>query len=224
MKTLASAHPGPFKRGYVGLLVVLLLAAVALFAFLIDRPAPASAHCDSVNGPVVLAAQAALEDGDVNLILPYVKEEQEAELRAAFDQATAVRAAGGDAQALADRYFFETAVRLHRLGEGASYTGLKDHTEADPALEAAEGALTDGSLDEVYHVLDAAIREEVEARYQAVLDARAAEAKKPNVETARARVEAELGFETYIAGLGAAIHEDGHTQPATGTDHTAHTP
>lgn len=224
MKTFASALPGPFARGSVRLTLVLLLAAVALFAFLVNRPEPASAHCDSVNGPVVLAAQAALESGDANLILPYVKEEQEAELRTAFDQAMAVRAAGGDAQALADRYFFETAVRLHRLGEGATYTGLKDHAEFDPALEAAEAALTEGSLDEVYQVLDAAIREEVEARYQAVLDARAAEAKKPGVKTARARVEAELGFETYIAGLGTAIHEGGHAQPATTTDHTGHAP
>ena len=30
-----------------------------------------------------------------------------------------------EAQALADRYFFETLVRIHRAGENAPYTGLK---------------------------------------------------------------------------------------------------
>jgi hypothetical protein len=37
----------------------------------------------------------------------------------------AARKAGGEAKELADLYFFETLVRVHRAGEGAAYTGLK---------------------------------------------------------------------------------------------------
>jgi hypothetical protein len=36
-----------------------------------------------------------------------------------------VRAMGEQAQAVADRHFFETVVGIHRAGEGAPYTGLK---------------------------------------------------------------------------------------------------
>lgn len=106
------------------LLTLLLVSAiVGLFAVIvaISGPAlPALAHCDAVTGPVVTAAREALESGDVNRILPYVQPEAEAELTTAFELAMAVRTSGGAAQDLADRWFFETAVRLHRAGEGAS--------------------------------------------------------------------------------------------------------
>ena len=46
-------------------------------------------------------------------------------VRRNFDQAVAVRKAGGASRDLADRYFFETLVRVHRAGEGAPYTGIK---------------------------------------------------------------------------------------------------
>lgn len=197
-------------------------AAALLLSIWLWNASPASAHCDSATGPVVTSAQQALEAGDVKIILPYVKAEQEAELTAAFNQALTVRQAGGEAQALADRYFQETAVRLHRFGEGASYTGIKEHAELDPALEAAEVALTDGSLDGVYQVLDASVREGVEEHYQAVLDAREREAKKPSVERARVRVEAELEFENYVLGINNAIHGDAHGATAPTAGHAAH--
>ena len=72
-------------------------------------------HCDSLDGPVVAAARLALDADDVALVLPYVPEEAEAEVRAVFDQVTDARVLGGQARAVADRHFFETAVRLHRL-------------------------------------------------------------------------------------------------------------
>ena len=79
------------------------------------KAAPAKAHCDSVNGPVVESAQAALDAGDVTIILPYVQPAAEAELTAAFTHTLEVRALGPEAKKLADQFFFETAVRLHRL-------------------------------------------------------------------------------------------------------------
>lgn len=47
----------------------------------------------------------------------------------------AVRAKGKEAQELADMYFFETLVRIHREGEGAPYTGLKPGEAVEPAAE-----------------------------------------------------------------------------------------
>jgi hypothetical protein len=86
-------------------------------------PAVAFAHCDSLDGPVVKAAQRALETGDVNRAFVWVAVFDEPEVLAAFDKALTVRALGGTARELADQYFFETVVRLHRQSEGEPYTG-----------------------------------------------------------------------------------------------------
>lgn len=213
-------HPRSLLARGLSAALVLVVAAAA-FIFALGRPDSASAHCDSVDGPVVTAARGALLAGDVRLILPYVKPDAEAELTAAFNQTMAVRALGGDAQVMADRYFFETAVRLHRVGEGASYTGLKTTAEADPALEAADAALAGDSLKGVYRVLGDLVQVGVQEHYQAVLDAREREAREGTVEAARERVEAELLFEKYVYGIAqAASGAAGHSEGAT----PAHTP
>jgi hypothetical protein len=78
-----------------------------------------------MDGPVIKAAQKALETGNVNLVLIWVQEKDEAEAKTAFDKALAVRKFVPKAKELADKYFFETLVRIHRAGEGAPYSGLK---------------------------------------------------------------------------------------------------
>ena len=87
--------------------------------------APVYAHCDGMDGPVVKAAQAALAKGDVNLVLIWVRKNDETEIRQAFERTVNVRKLSPEAKELADTYFFETLVRIHRAGEGAPYTGLK---------------------------------------------------------------------------------------------------
>ena len=101
-----------------------MFAAAALF-WMAAATVPANAHCDGVDGPVATAAQRALDTGNVNLALPYAPAEAEAEIIARFEEARRVRTRSRDARALADRAFLETVVRLHRLGEGASYNGLQ---------------------------------------------------------------------------------------------------
>ena len=85
----------------------------------------ARAHCDTLDGPVVKEARLALDAGDVTPILKWVKKDSEGEIAAAFKKAVAVRAKGGPARDLADTWFLETLVRIHRAGEGAPFTGLK---------------------------------------------------------------------------------------------------
>jgi hypothetical protein len=201
----------------------MMLAAIAIAGTMVLWPSkPASAHCDSVNGPVVAAAKAALEKNDVKLILPYVKPAQEQELTGAFNQTVAIRQRGADVREVADHYFYETAVRLHRIGEGASYTGLKDEPVTDPALLAAEKSLEQSNPSEVVTVLDNALRTKIAERYQGVLDARAAEAANPTVETARARVEAELMFEKYVLEISGAINAASHEESADGDGGHSH--
>jgi len=82
-------------------------------------------HCDSMDGPVVLAAKRALTERDPKLALPYVKAEGEPEVLGAFERTIAAHDGNPAANEVADLYFLETVVRVHRAGEGAPYTGLK---------------------------------------------------------------------------------------------------
>ena len=202
-----------FKRAELKLKVWVLVVAVIAGAAALMLPTSAEAHCDSMQGPVVSAAKKALETGDVKLILPYVKPEAEAELTAVFKQTLEVRKLGATAMEFADRHFFETAVRLHRTGEGAPYIGLKDEP-VNEAIAAADTAMTTGSLDGVYTLLDKAIRDGVAEQYQTVKVDRERADKEGTVEANRERAEAELRFEKYVFGLhqsalGLGLHEEG---------------
>jgi len=113
-----------------------LLAAGALV------PGRTLAHCDGMDGPVVKAAQQALANDNVNIVLIWIPPDQEEAIRSAFDQTRTVRKLNAAARELADQYFFETLVRLHRQGEGAPYTGLKAAgQELGPAVRGAETGL-----------------------------------------------------------------------------------
>ncbi|MGX4695279.1 DUF6448 family protein [Streptomyces sp. JNUCC 63] len=123
-------------------------------------------HCDSLDGPVVTAARKALEGRDVGQILPCVPEAGEPEVREAFSLTTKARTLGREAQEVADRWFFETVVRVHRSGEGAPFTGLKPAgLNVGPVIPAAERSLDAGSADELTGILCGIVREQVEERH-----------------------------------------------------------
>ena len=155
------------RRSITGLAVFPLALAV-----LVGVPVPASAHCDSLDGPVVSAARLALGRGDLQPVLKWVKPEAEAELRAAFEKTLAVRAAGGQAKDLADTYFFETLVRLHRAGEGAPYTGLKPAGSIPKPIAAADASLDKGSVEDLGRLLADHLGAGVRERFARALEAR----------------------------------------------------
>ena len=108
----------------------------------------ADAHCDGMDGPVVKAAREALDFGDVSLVLVWVHKADEAAVRQAFAQTQAVRKLSSQAHEPADRYFFETVVRIHRAGEGEPYTGLKPAgRDLGLAIASADKAIETGSVD-----------------------------------------------------------------------------
>jgi len=114
-----------------------------------------SAHCDSMEGPVVKASQKALETGNINYVLVWVRAEDEKELKAMFDKVNVVRSLSPEAKELADMYFFETVVRVHRMGEGVGYTGLKPAGyQPEEGIEAADIAIEENSLDPIYALLN----------------------------------------------------------------------
>lgn len=191
-----------------------LVETAALAAVLLALvPSRALAHCDTVNGPVVKDAQAALAKGDVTPVLRWVKADKEPEIREAFQHAVAVRALGPEAQKLADRFFFETLVRIHREGEGAPYTGLKPAgVEIEPAIAASDKALETGSVDNLVAMVATEAEHGIRERF-----ARAAEAKKhasESVERGREYVAAYVEFMHYAERL--------HNDATTSVTHAGH--
>ena len=135
----------------------LSLVFLSLF-LLLPSPRPATAHCDGLDGPVVKAAEKALEKGDVDRVLVWVKQKDEAVIREAFEKTLAIRKLTPEARAWADLYFFETLVRVHRAGEGAPYTGLKPAgRDLGPVIPAADRALETGSEEEMVKLVTAAV-------------------------------------------------------------------
>jgi hypothetical protein len=180
-------------------------------------PRAALAHCDTLDGPVVKDARVALDAKDVTPVLKWVSHDNEGEIREAFQHALGVRALGPDARALADRFFFETLVRVHREGEGAPYTGLKPAgTAVDPGIAASDRALEGGTVDPLVKLLTAEVDRGLRHRF-----AQAAEARKhaaESVEKGREYVAAYVEFMHYAERLllnasSAASHAE-HAKPA----------
>jgi hypothetical protein len=180
-----------------------ILIALAIFEILFMYSFNAKAHCDTLNGPVVESARHALAIGDVTPVLKWVRIDDEQLIRTAFQNTMEVRKLGGQAQKLADMYFFETLVRIHRAGEGAPYTGLKPGTEVDPAIALADKALENGSVDKLVGVLTDAMAEGIRERFRRALETRKHAAA--SVAAGREYVEAYVIFTHYVEGLHALI-------------------
>lgn len=187
-------------------LAVAALSAAAALAWTV----PARAHCDTLDGPVVSVARKALDNGNVNPVLAWVQKDDEMDIRDAFQKARSVRKAGGPAKDLADRYFFETLVRVHRAGEGAPYTGLKPAGTIEAPVAAADRAIETGQLGGLAKVIFERTEKGLHGHFDEVM---AKKRYSPNdVEAGRAYTNAYVQFVHYAerlydaAGTPAAEH------------------
>lgn len=172
-------------------------------------------HCDSMDGPVVTAARQALETRDVNIVLPFVKKDGEEQVTRAFEAAEKARRYGADAREVADLYFFETVVRVHRAGEGAPYTGLKPAGLGHgPIIPVAEMGIDSGNPDQLKNLLAQHVRDEVQRRFDHLMELKPAVGQ--DVEHAREYVEAMLGLEVWANNLYRAVLAPAHA------DHDGH--
>jgi hypothetical protein len=166
-------------------------------------------HCDSLDGPVVTAARDAFVAGDVDLILPYVPADAEAEIREAFTRVLPLHTADGPGADVARQWFYETVVRVHRAGEHAAYTGLKPAgLDVGPVIPLAEKATETGDVEEVYRLLAADLHTELTRRLDQVI--RLATGKDASLPAARAHVHAMLGFQVYANHVHRALHTQPH--------------
>lgn len=194
------------------ILIVLTISAFVGFGVILT-PNPMFAHCDRLDGPVAKAAVNALNSQQFRLIQIWVGEDQETELKQAFERALVVRKQGAEAQELADRYFIETAVRLHRMAEGMPYTGVKPAgLPVPPDLKAAEIALETGDLQPLLQLLQTELKHQTETWFQQALAAK--KSKDQSVQAGREWVDSYVRYIVYIHGLFEKIQAG----PAHGVD------
>jgi hypothetical protein len=163
-------------------------------------PARVRAHCDGLDGPVVKAARAALEARNVALVAIWVEPQDEPEIRTALEQTLVVRSLSPQAKELADRFFFETVVRVHRAGEGAPFTGLKPaERDLGPAIPAADKALEERSLEPLLKLLSETMGERLRQHFNEVITARTYDVA--DVAAGRDYVRAYVEFIHYVERL-----------------------
>jgi len=172
-----------------------------------------------MDGPVILAARMALERKDVTPVLKWVKQADEAGIKAAFTKTIAVRTQGPEARELADQFFFETLVRVHRAGEGAPFTGLKPAgTPVDPPIVESDKALESGSVDHLVKLVTDDVADGIRKRF-----AEAQEKKRhaeQTVEAGRAFVAAYVEYVHYVEGLHQAAQRGAAHHPAESAEHS----
>ena len=192
----------------------LLLAGALAFAI----AGPAMAHCDSLDGPVIADAQTALAESDVTPVLKWIPAADEAGLRSAFDMARAVRGESDTARTVADNYFFETLVRVHRASEGAGFTGIKPLGSTDPSIAAADRALESGSVDHLADELASAIRDQLSERFATAYEQR--QVADQSVEQGREYVESYVQFTHFVEAVdGLLAHGVNHTHGEIADEH-----
>jgi len=167
-------------------------------------PGQSWAHCDTMDGPVVIAAKQALEKGDVTPVLKWVKQEQEAEIRTVFRKTLVVRKQSAVAKELADLYFFETLVRVHRAGEGEPYTGLKPAGSAvEPGIAAADKAIESGKVESLVKDLTESVAAGIRQRHQRVMETK--KHADESVAAGREYGEAYVEFVHYVEPVHQAV-------------------
>jgi hypothetical protein len=200
----------PHKRRFTVLRKMLpnqkRMTGVLVAVLLLFLPQMAAAHCDALDGPVINEARTALERGDVTPVLKWVLPEHEDEIRQSFAHTLQVRELGDQARELADRYFFETLVRVHRAGEGAPYTGLKPAGMIEAPILKADKALEKGSVDELADAISAHVGKEMRERFAHALALQ--ERADQSVAAGREFVQAYVHYVHFVEGIVSVVHGD----------------
>src|SRR5512141_754421 len=151
------------------------------------------AHCDTKDGPVVAAAIKAIKQNNINYALIWVKPAYEKEIKEAFESTLKVRVLSPEAEKLADNYFFETLVRLHRSGEGMAYIGVKPAgTPIDKKIIAADKSIALGNLSPLIDLVPKNKLAELKKRFEKVMSLKNYDVN--NVPAGREYIEAYVQF------------------------------
>lgn len=184
-----------------------MLAVSAFTVLFFATPREAAAHCDTLDGPVIQDARMAIEGKDITPILKWVKPKDEKAVRAAFNKVLSSKSKN---QEETEHKFFATLVKIHRAGEGASFTGLKPAGAVEPAVAAADKALTSGSADALVKLVTDDVSAGIKTRYEHA--ATTYKHKDESVAQGREFVEAYVAYTHYVERL----HQDATAKGAHG--------
>jgi hypothetical protein len=143
-------------------------ALFAVLAVIVSNPA--SAHCDSYDGPVITDARKALETNNPEPVLKWISEKQEDEVVSLFNNTVALKNGDREIYQVVEKYFFETLVRLHRETEDAPYTGLKPAGTTKQIIQMTDKALEERNVDDFLAKFNSHIDKVVREKYQKVAE------------------------------------------------------
>lgn len=175
------------------------LLGISALAVVFVTQRDAAAHCDTLDGPVILDARKAIEARDITPVLKWVKPKDEKAVCAAFQKVIAAEAKNSES---AEHKFFSTLVKIHRAGEGAPFTGLKPAGAVEPAVAEADKALVSGSADTLVKLITDDVAAGIMERYEKA--AAAYKLKDVSVVQGREFVAAYVAYTHYVERL----HQD----------------
>ncbi|AHM57638.1 LysM domain protein (plasmid) [Peptoclostridium acidaminophilum DSM 3953] len=166
---------------------------IITLTIILFMPVKANAHCDTMDGPTAIDGRKALETNNINYALKWITSDYEDELRRIFEKCVKVRALSPEAQELADMYFLENLVRIHRAGEGAPFEGLKPSgTPIDKKVAAADKSVEIGNLSPLEGLVSPEEMHELKGRFEKVMSLKNFDVN--DVEAGRKYIEAYVSF------------------------------
>lgn len=181
---------------------LVLLLSILFISFV--APQMASAHCDSYDGPVIKDALKAFEQQNVELVLKWVEPQYDEIITDKFNQTLNLFGSNEEVNEILRTHFLETLVRLHREGEGASFTGLKPVNSMTPMVEMADNSLDKNDIDYVVKTVNSHLAEVLKERFTKAMEL--SKTKDNSVEQGRAYVEAYVEYTHTLEALEHILH------------------
>lgn len=183
----------------------LILALIAVLSVINIQPA--SAHCDSLDGPALLDAAKALETNNPELLKKWITADQEAEVIALFHKTYSLKNGDAEVYNIVRTHFYETFVRLHREMENAPYTGLKPAGSTAPIITMSDKAIETGEIDKLLGALSNHVNAVLKEKYEKV--AQLNKVKNDSPEKGREYVHAYIDFTHSIEAVHAVTEGGG---------------
>jgi hypothetical protein len=176
-----------------------MVSLIAIFSLISIQPA--SAHCDSYDGPALIDAARALETNNVDLVLKWINTDMEAEVVPLFHKTYSLKNGDREVYEIVKKHFYETLIRLHREMEGAPFTGLKAAGTTAPITVMSDKALQTGDFDSLLKALNKHVNAQLQEKYEKV--AALYKVKDNSVEEGRQYVAAYVDYTHSVE----AVHD-----------------
>lgn len=183
-------------------------AALLLGTMLLVFTAPAFAHCDSYDGPVIQDALKALEKEEVSYLLKWINEGQEEQITSLFNKTINLKDEDAEIYSIVEKHFLETLVRLHRETENAPYTGLKPAGSAAPIIQMADRSIENEEVNTLLTNLDKHIQAVLTKKFEKVKAL--SKVKDNSVAEGRAYVAAYVDYTHTLEAIEATLEHGGH--------------